>query len=45
MIQQGDEGLATEVEALDHQSDKRRAKQQEAAAQEEAAVGGTGPAI
>ena len=34
MTQQGDEGLATELEALDHQTDKRRAKHEEAAARE-----------
>ena len=34
MMQQGDEGLATELEALDHQTDKRRAKHEEAAARE-----------
>ena len=38
MTQQGDEGLATELEALDHQTDKRRAKQQEAAAREKPAA-------
>ena len=31
MTQQGDEGLATELEALDHQTETRRAKQKEAA--------------
>jgi uncharacterized sulfatase len=38
MTQQGDEGLATEVEALDHQTDKRRAKQEEPAAREKPAA-------
>ena len=38
MTQHGDEGLATELEALDHQTDKRRAKQQEAAAREKPAA-------
>jgi N-sulfoglucosamine sulfohydrolase len=32
MTQQGDEGLATELEALDHQTEKRRAKDAAAAA-------------
>lgn len=32
MKQQGDTGLATELEALEHQTDRRRARQEEAAA-------------
>lgn len=45
MRQQGDEGMATELEALEHQTDKRRAKQKEATTAEEAVRGGAAKAV